>query len=324
VARVSELGQPVDIPTVDLGQTDWPSVGVVIATRNRPNLVRRALDSVTAQDYPGPLRVVVVFDDTVPDWTLSCSGDRPVLVLENWRTTGLAGARNTGILAAADCDWVAFCDDDDTWDPAKLTAQLMAMSQRPGSQFGTCAAEVEYDGRRTARLVGRGPVTLDVVSHGRGRRLPASGFVARHDVLARSPERGGVGLLDESGPAGAAEWDLLMRAARRAPIVHLDQPLVRVLWRRPDADPTNHLKVLRWMNAHHPELREDRRHAARNLAEIACWEAAAGNRRRSLSCARAALRTHRAEPLALLALAAAVGLARGRRLLGLLRHDHLR
>jgi glycosyltransferase involved in cell wall biosynthesis len=321
VVRVSEL--PVDVPTVDLRPLEWPSVGVVIATRNRPNLVRRALASVSAQDYPGPLRVVVVFDDNPPDWSLSCSGDRPVLVLENWRTRGPAGARNTGILAAADCDWVALCDDDDTWAPDKLTAQLAEVALRPGSQFGTCAAEVEYDGRRTARLVGPGPVTLDAVSQGRIRCLPASGFVARHAALARSPERGGVGLLDEHGPAGAAEWDLLMRAARRSPIVHLDRPLVRVLWRHPDEDPARALRVLRWMNARHPELREDRRHAARNLAEIACWEAVAGNRRRSLACARAALRTYRAEPLALLALAAAAGLARGPRLLGPLRRDHL-
>jgi glycosyltransferase involved in cell wall biosynthesis len=324
VVHVSEVEQPVDLPTVDHQPIDWPSVGVVIATRDRPNLVRRALDSVTAQDYPGQLRVVVVFEGTGPDWTLSSSGHRPVLVLENWRTTGLAGARNTGILAAADCDWVAFCDDDDTWDPGKLTAQLTALRHQPGSQFGTCAAEVEYDGRRTARLFGRGPVTLEVVSHGRGRRLPVSGFLARQDMLASSLEQGGVGLLDESGPAGAAGWDLLMRVARQTPIVHLDQPLVRVLWRHPDPDPATQLTVLRWMNERHPELREDRRHAARNLAEIACWEAAAGNRGRSLTYAWAALRRHRTEPLALLALAAAAGLARGRRLLRLLRMDHLR
>jgi len=30
----------------------------------------------------------------------------PVLVLPNWRTPGLAGARNTGILAAGDCELV--------------------------------------------------------------------------------------------------------------------------------------------------------------------------------------------------------------------------
>ena len=307
--------------TLDLDELDWPSVGVVITTQDRPNLVRRALAAVAAQDYPGPVRVVVVFDDTEPDWSLSRSGRRPVLVLENWRTPGLAGARNTGILATADCDWVALCNDDDTWAPHKLSTQLAALSRRPDSPFATCAAEVEYGGRRVTRRTG--PVTLDAVSRGRGRTLAASGFLASHDVLARSAERGGIGLLDEGGPAGAAEWDLLMRAARRAPIVHLDEPLVRVLWRRPAAEPSNQLEVLRWMSAHHPELREDGRHAARTLAEMACWEAAAGNRPGSWAGARAALRARRWEPLALIALAAAAGLARGRQLRALLRRDHL-
>jgi glycosyltransferase involved in cell wall biosynthesis len=312
----------------------WPSVGVVVTTGDRPNLVRRALDSVLAQDFPGPLRVVVVYDDAVPDWSLARSGVRPVLVLENWRRPGLSGARNTGILATADCDWVALCNDDDTWAPDKLTAQVSAVLARRGSQFGSCGAEVEYDGRRTPRLVGRGAagrfrtsaartVTLETVSRGRARTLTPSGFLARHDALARSPRCGGVGLLDELGPPGAAEWDLLMRAARQAPIVHVNKPLVRVLWRQPELDPAGQLRVLRWMQTRHQEIRDERRPAARNLAEIACWAAAAGDRKESWACARAALRASRREPMALLALAAAAGLARGRRLCRALRRDHL-
>jgi Glycosyl transferase family 2 len=302
--------------------TEWPSVGVVIATRARPNLVRRALSSVLAQDYPGSMRVVVVVDHTVPDWSLSCSGTRPVLVLENWRTPGLAGARNTGILASGDCDWVAICDDDDTWAPEKLTAQIVAVLAEPGCPFGTCAAEVEYDGRRTARLVGAGPVTLDAVSRGVARGLTPSGFVGRHDVLVRSPARGGIGLLAEDGPPGGVEWDLLMRAARRAPIAHVDEPYVRVLWRQPSADAAGALSVLRWMADRHPELRTPGRPAARHLAEIACWEAVSGHRSRGLAYAQAALRC-RPEPMTLLALAASLGLVRGQPLRARLRRHHL-
>ena len=216
--------------------TEWPYVGVVIATRNRPHLVRRALASVEAQNYPGPMRVVVVYDDVAPDWRLAGGGERPVLVLENWRTAGLAGARNTGILAAGDCELVAFCDDADTWSPAKLTAQVRAMRSRPGTLFVTCAAEIEYGGRRTPRLVGPPRHGLAQLARGRGG-LPASGFLARQDALATDPTRGGIGLVTEDGPAGGAEWDLLLRAARRAPIVNVDQPLVRVLWRRTEIDP---------------------------------------------------------------------------------------
>ncbi len=300
----------------------WPSVGVVIATRARPNLVRRALASVVSQHYLGPMRVVVVVDHTAPDWSLSSSGDRPVLVLENWRRPGLIGARNAGILAVGDCEWVAFCDDDDLWAPGKLAAQVSAVLWEPGRPFGTCAAEVEYDGRRRARLLGPGPISLNAVSRGRARMLSGSGFLARHDLLIRMPHRGGIGLLAEDGPAEVADWDLLMRAARCAPLVHVDEPYVRVLWRPQTINPAGHLRALRWMTDRHPELRRPGRPAARQLAEIACWEVASGNRASGLAEARAALLT-RPEPLALLALAAAAGLTRGRWLRARLRHDHL-
>jgi glycosyltransferase involved in cell wall biosynthesis len=310
-------------PRSPVAPTEWPSVGVVITTRDRPNLVRRALRSVLSQDYPGPMRVVVVVDRAAPDWSLAGSGARPVLVLENWRTPGADGARNTGVLAAGDCEWVALCDDDDTWAAGKLSTQMSAALRDPGSVFGTCAAEVEYDGRRIARRLGIGPVTLDAVSRGRARGLIPSGFVARHDVLVRPPHRGGIGLFAEEGPTDGATWDLLMRAARLAPIVHVDEPYVRVLWRRPAANADDALVVLRWMTDRHPELRTPGRPAARHLAEIACWEAVSGHRSRGLAYAHAALRFGRTEPLTLLAIAAALGLARGRGLVSLLRRHQL-
>ena len=135
---------------------NWPSVGVVIPTRDRPELLRRALDGVRAQDYPGEVRVVVVFDQAEPDYLLATTDGAPVLVLANWRTPGLAGARNTGILAL-DTDLVAFCDDDDEWAPDKLRRQVAALLAEPDAEFATCAIEVEYEGRGTPRLAGTRP-----------------------------------------------------------------------------------------------------------------------------------------------------------------------
>src|SRR6185437_462884 len=40
----------------------WPSVSAVISTRDRPQLLERAIESIAAQDYPGELEIVVVFD----------------------------------------------------------------------------------------------------------------------------------------------------------------------------------------------------------------------------------------------------------------------
>jgi glycosyltransferase involved in cell wall biosynthesis len=47
------------------------SVSVVIATRDRPELLRRAIDAVLAQEHPAPLEIVLVFDRSEPDLTLA-------------------------------------------------------------------------------------------------------------------------------------------------------------------------------------------------------------------------------------------------------------
>src|SRR4051812_49564612 len=44
----------------------WPSVGVIIPTRDRPELLRRAVAGIVAQDYPGPVRTIVIFDQHDP------------------------------------------------------------------------------------------------------------------------------------------------------------------------------------------------------------------------------------------------------------------
>jgi glycosyltransferase involved in cell wall biosynthesis len=314
VVRVLSASRLIPAPR----RTAWPSVGVVIATRDRPNLLRRAIASITAEDYPGPVRVVVVYDGAQPDWRIAHGGDRPVLVLENWRTPGSSGARNTGILAVGDCDLVALCNDDDTWHPAKLTAQVRSLRHHPGALFSTCAAEVEYAGRRIPRLTGRCEVWPDDLTRTRAGELSPSGFVAWQNELATSYLRGGIGLLAEDAPGNGSVWDLLLRAARRGPIRHVDVPMVRVLWRTNQRDPRSvaaEVDVLRWMLERHPELGTHNEATARIHAEIACWEAARGQRAEALHAALAAVRSSWRTPWTAFAVAAAAGVVRGRPLL---------
>src|SRR5437868_1745643 len=90
-----------------------PSVTAAVPTRDRPELLRRAVRSILDQDYDGDVHCLIVFDggDPVPV-EVPTSQRRSLRTLTNLRTPGLAGARNTGILEA-DGDLVAFCDDDD-------------------------------------------------------------------------------------------------------------------------------------------------------------------------------------------------------------------
>jgi glycosyltransferase involved in cell wall biosynthesis len=288
-------------------------VGVVIPTRNRPVLLRKALESVRGQNYPGLVRVIVVHDQTEPDWLLARDDDRPVLVLANWRTPGLAGARNTGILSL-DTDLVAFCDDDDLWARDKLHRQVERLAAEPAADMVTCAIEVAYRRTRTPRLAGMDSVPVEQLARSRMAMLHSSTFVLRREALMCEPAAGGLGLVAEDAPGSQNEdWDLLLRAARRHPVAHLDEPLVQVLWgggSHYTYEYGTKINSLRWMMARHPEIASCAPGAARVYGQLACWSAATGNRRDAWRWTKEAVRRNWREPRTAIALAAMSGAVR--------------
>jgi glycosyltransferase involved in cell wall biosynthesis len=283
---------------------------VVIPTRNRPELLRQAVNAVRAQDYPGPIRAVVVHDQAEPDPSVAAGGARPISVTVNARGPGLAGARNTGILAV-DTDLVAFCDDDDAWAPDKLRRQIRRLVNEPAVEMATCAIEVTYQGATTPRLAGLDWVSLDELARSRMAMLHSSTFVLRRDALLDDRR---LGLVAEDAPGSQNEdWDLLLRAARRHPVAHVDEPLVRVLWSGGSHYAYEYgakINSLRWMMARHPEIAGCAPGAARVYGQLACWSAASGNRRDAWRWTREAVRRNWREPRAAIALAAMTGAVR--------------
>jgi glycosyltransferase involved in cell wall biosynthesis len=254
--------------------TAWPSVGVVIPTHNRPEQVRAALAGVRTQDYPGAVTTVIVHDRSEPDHALA-DGDE-VRVTVNSRTPGLAGARNTGVLALG-TDLIAFCDDDDVWLPGKLTAQVRELQARPGAEFASCGILVLYAGHESPRLAGGDQITYADLLRSRMAMVHSSTYLVERSALL-----GGIGLLDEGIPGSQNEdWDLALRAARRHPIIFADQPLVRVAW----GDGSYYSRqwetmaeALRWMLDHHPDIGRSPAGAARVYGQIAFAYACLGRR----------------------------------------------
>ncbi len=284
----------------------WPSVGVVIPSHDRPDQLRAALAAVRAQDYPGEVRTVVVFDRSEPDVSLAGAG---VAVLANERTPGLAGARNTGILAL-DTDLVAFCDDDDTWLPGKLTAQVQVLQSAPGAEFASCGIVVEYDGTASPRLAGAAQVSYADLLRSRMVMVHSSTYLIRRDALLA-----GIGLVDEQIPGGQNEdWDLALRAARRHPIMQADDPLVRVAWGNSSFFATqweSKAAALRWMLERHPDIRRSRAGSARVYGQLAFAYACLGRRREAARWAVRALRQNWHERRVPFALAVASGAVSG-------------
>jgi len=103
-----------------------PLVSVVIPTKNRPQLVVRAVRSVLAQTLEA-IETIVVIDgpDKTTEHNLGQLDDPRVRIVLSPISLGVASARNAGVEQAR-ADWVAFLDDDDEWLPQKLELQLQA------------------------------------------------------------------------------------------------------------------------------------------------------------------------------------------------------
>jgi glycosyltransferase involved in cell wall biosynthesis len=123
--------------------TAGPLVSVVLATRNRAELLSRAVDSVRAQVYTD-WELVVVDDgstDETPRLLAEWSAADPRIVVVTGRGGNVGAARNAG-LSAAHGAYVCYLDDDNHMEPLWLKAVAWAVSRHP-------AADVFYGARRT-------------------------------------------------------------------------------------------------------------------------------------------------------------------------------
>lgn len=122
-----------------------PLVTVVIPTRDRPEMVRRAVDSALAQTVPN-IEVVVVDDASATP--LDAIADPRVRVIWRNRSGGLCAARNEGMELARG-EWIVFLDDDDELFPDMLEVSLAAADASdlpPPVAVISCARVVDETG----------------------------------------------------------------------------------------------------------------------------------------------------------------------------------
>jgi glycosyltransferase involved in cell wall biosynthesis len=288
----------------------WPSVTVVIPTRGRPELLARALRSIHAQRYDADIESLVVRDGTpavdMPD--LPDDPRRSLRMIDNARTPGLAGARNTGILAARG-ELVAFCDDDDEWRPGKIGEQVPHLLGDADVSAVTCGIEVCYRDREVPRLPKAPRVTFADLLRDRLSDMHPSTFLARRrDVVER------IGLVDEEIPGSYAEdYDWLLRAARVAPIHTVPSPMTRVHWHASSYFEGRWdmiIAALHYLVRKHPEFEHETRGLGRIYGQIAFAHAAAGRAQAAREWIRRALTLDPRQPRPYLALLVSAGVLR--------------
>lgn len=195
-------------------QDQTPLVSAVIPTKNRADLLRRALQSVAGQSY-AELEIVVVDDgstDSTEEVVRSFEPGCDITYVKNEVSLGAPAARNCGFEAATGT-FIAGLDDDDEWHPDRI--QKLVKEYDDSFACITSDVQMQY-ARRTVTWRKKSVITL--------QDLLLSNQVG-NQVLAKRSRLLEVGGFDEQ-LAAAQDYDLWVRLCEKfGPIKNVQEPL---------------------------------------------------------------------------------------------------
>ena len=112
-----------------------PDISVIIPTHNRPDILKKTLQSIQNQTYKDFELIVVSNGFSQANKEILASFEDPrFFYVEQENSGGPASPRNHGIRRARG-KWLAFCDDDDLWHPEKLEKQREALIKQGDAQL---------------------------------------------------------------------------------------------------------------------------------------------------------------------------------------------
>lgn len=105
-------------------------VTCIITTKNRPELIVRAVTSVLQQSYRNIEIVLVDDSDGCETQKVVLKFTKQLKYIKNDKSRGACYSRNVG-LSESGGDFIAFLDDDDFWMPKKIERQLQQAMKYP-------------------------------------------------------------------------------------------------------------------------------------------------------------------------------------------------
>nr|MBR4281209.1 glycosyltransferase [Clostridia bacterium] len=197
-----------------------PTISVIIPTRNRRELLLRAIDSVLKQTHQDV--ELIVIDDASDDGTqsavLDLHEDR-VQYVRLPQQQGACAARNRGIDMARG-EYIAFQDSDDVFHPDKLEKQLQYLTES-GADVVACAMNrIGWDGEGEVFPPDAADRPLEY------RELLLENLCSTQCILGKAAVFRAV-RFDEQLPR-LQDWDLMLRIAREYRVMLDARPLVDV------------------------------------------------------------------------------------------------
>lgn len=191
--------------------THTPLVSVIIPTYNRADLLRDAIASVLAQDYPNV--EVIVADDGSTDHTadvVASFGSRLTYLALPHR--GLPAATRNAAIAAAAGEYIAFLDSDDLFLSHKLSLQVPVLEANP--HIGVAYSDGYFFDSAPSRPIGHALAGLATPSGNVFGELLRANFLFMPLTLIRRALLENMGGFSEAPDLVVAEdYDLWLRLA---------------------------------------------------------------------------------------------------------------
>ena len=200
-----------------------PLVSVIVPTKDRPEMLTRAVQSVLDQTYD-PIELHVIDDgSTTPAREVLAAlptGDLAGFEVHRHETNrGGNAARKTGVEAATG-EYVAFLDDDDEWLPEKTARQVTTLqeSESAGVAYTQNRQLIAPDNTESIHRPGPGGDIAQQILFGN--------YIGGYSVVMVEADLfDRVGVPDEQFPAWQ-DWELHVRLAQETEYVSIAEPLV--------------------------------------------------------------------------------------------------
>ena len=193
------------------------SISVIIPVYNRSTLIERALESIYKQTF-SVMEIIVVNDGSTDGLETLINEAHPQVTLLNQPNQGVSAARNAGI-RAANGNWIALLDSDDSWQADKLARQVQCLQQSPAHHI--CHTNETW--YRNGQLLNQKKKHAKTGGHIFQHCLPLC-VISPSSVLVRKSLFDEVGLFDEGLPA-CEDYDMWLRICSQYPVLFIDEAL---------------------------------------------------------------------------------------------------
>lgn len=198
-----------------------PTVSVIMPVWNRGAGLRRAVESVLAQEWPWWELLIIddgSWDDSPVIGELLASRDSRIRFLRR-EHEGVCATRNAGI-GAATGEYIAFLDSDNTWDTRFLRDVLISMQDKEAETAYATVELIQHSNAEDGQDTGETVITRYRTGAPRLSSLLRGNSIDLNVLVSRTEAVRAVGGFDPT-LRRAVDYDLILKLAERGDILHV-------------------------------------------------------------------------------------------------------